>query len=234
MKIKVYLVFVSLFLMACSTGMLKASEPGTGVSGMFVLDVKDPVVNLINPSGGEILNIAAPLQVAWSAEDDNLLPNSVSIRIIVSPDNNVHTLLENAGPSGSQQLNLPSILTSQAVLQVSASDLFGNTGFDQTVGYITLSDGTTNTPDVQEDAAPVLLSYPNPANGMITLEYESEGHLPSMLYLVNMSGQIIKHQSVDQSGHVVATMDTSGLPPGMYILRLERNSKMLTSKIIVR
>ncbi len=65
------------------------------ISPVFTFDTKAPVAILLSPNGGEVVNNTAPLQVAWSATDDNLSANPITIQLITQPGNNVYTLAQN-------------------------------------------------------------------------------------------------------------------------------------------
>jgi hypothetical protein len=58
--------------------------------------------------------------------------------------------------------------------------------------------------------------YPNPARNFLIIEYE--GAKVSTCSLLNMSGQTALRFSLDPGGST--RIDVSGLPPGIYLLRI--------------
>ena len=71
------------------------------------------------------------------------------------------------------------------------------------------------------------LIYPNPARSEIRVEIPWEGSVR----IISLSGNTMLIQKI-QNG--LTTIDTSGLEPGIYILRAESGSKIFTRKLIIR
>ena len=67
--------------------------------------------------------------------------------------------------------------------------------------------------------------YPNPVNGNLHVELESE----SMIRILNLNGEVLYLQD-----HVLnEIIDMSGLTPGVYIIRIETQDKVIQHKLIV-
>ena len=67
--------------------------------------------------------------------------------------------------------------------------------------------------------------YPNPVNGNLHIELESE----SMIRILNLNGEVLYMQD-----HVLNDIiDMSGLTPGVYIIRIESSDKITQHKLIV-
>jgi hypothetical protein len=71
------------------------------------------------------------------------------------------------------------------------------------------------------------LIYPNPARSEIRVEIPGEGSVR----IISLSGKTLLIQKIHNG---LTTIDTSGLEPGIYILRAESGSKVFTRKLIIR
>ena len=80
----------------------------------------------------------------------------------------------------------------------------------------------------------LLLVYPNPVSGLVTISYEVSGAEVSMS-LYSASGSLVKSlfNRVQNSGRQNVNFDTQGLSPGNYFLELMSNHERATKKIIV-
>ncbi|MCX6278566.1 MAG: carboxypeptidase regulatory-like domain-containing protein, partial [Bacteroidetes bacterium] len=109
------------------------------ISPVFTFDTKSPVANLLAPDGGQVVNNTAPLTVTWTATDDNLKPNPITLQLITQPGNNTYTLAQNLANTGSASVNLPAIITTQAKIKVVAKDMFGNEGIHESNAFFTIN-----------------------------------------------------------------------------------------------
>jgi len=76
-------------------------------------------------------------------------------------------------------------------------------------------------------AKPELIVYPNPTNGMFTLNIYSNTTGSIQMDLVNSAGQVVKQKQLRNHGiQITEQLDISGLPNGMYYLvaRTEQGS----------
>ena len=109
------------------------------ISPVFTFDTKPPIANLLSPNGGQVVNNTAPLTVTWTATDDNLKPNPITLQLITQPGNNSYILAQNIANTGSATVNLPAIITTQAKIRVVAKDMFGNEGVDESNAFFTIN-----------------------------------------------------------------------------------------------
>ncbi len=103
----------------------------SGVSNQITIDSIEPVVEMLSPNGGEIFFTTEPALVTWSAQDVNLSAAPITIALSVSEPPSFSTLLQNQSNSGSFPVQFPPINTDYARIQVSAVDMFGNVGHDE-------------------------------------------------------------------------------------------------------
>ncbi len=75
-------------------------------------------------------------------------------------------------------------------------------------------------------------AYPNPATNMLRVEFETIGH--ARVSLINVHGQLVTKQSVSEYGRHQLTFDTSKLPSGIYMLRLDHAGDFIIERIMVK
>ena len=73
--------------------------------------------------------------------------------------------------------------------------------------------------------------YPNPAGDLLLVEFFSTGE--TTLRLINLQGQVIELQSVNQQGIHQLTFETHHLSAGVYILRINHANDIFTERIVV-
>ncbi|MFH1850977.1 MAG: LamG-like jellyroll fold domain-containing protein [Candidatus Neomarinimicrobiota bacterium] len=110
----------------------------SGVSDQFAVDAADPWVELTAPNGGEKFAQWEMVSAAWTAGDQNLAVNPVTLGIIPDPGGSFNALLEGLPNSGGASLTMPSIDTRLALLKILVKDTFGNIGWDLIDDYITV------------------------------------------------------------------------------------------------
>ena len=78
-----------------------------------------------------------------------------------------------------------------------------------------------------------LKAYPNPASNQLWVEFANYIDAPVEVSLVNAFGQQTAKQTVHDKGVNVLTFDVENLKPGIYFLRLQTSSGVITEKIII-
>jgi len=88
---------------------------------------------------------------------------------------------------------------------------------------------------LEEDFWGTTLSiYPNPADKLIYLEFESPLADETELSLINLDGKIIHQKNLEiQRTYQVEALPLENLPPGIYLISLRNRGKILYRKIIV-
>jgi Secretion system C-terminal sorting domain len=76
--------------------------------------------------------------------------------------------------------------------------------------------------------------YPNPASDRFQVSYNSSKAGIHRLSLVNMEGQLLSNSSFNSgSGKNVLDFNSSGIPNGIYLLRIEIGSEIINKKLII-
>jgi len=71
--------------------------------------------------------------------------------------------------------------------------------------------------------------YPNPVEDKALIEFD--GTLPAVLKIVDLSGKLLREETVKTPVYSFLTKD---LPPGMYILSMGNSSQIYSTKIILK
>lgn len=75
--------------------------------------------------------------------------------------------------------------------------------------------------------------YPNPATEALHVAYASSKDSPSVLTILNLTGQVVFSQVLVQTGSAEdLTLDLSSYPKGMYIVTLQNGNDVVTERFI--
>ncbi|MEN8229892.1 MAG: T9SS type A sorting domain-containing protein [Bacteroidota bacterium] len=78
----------------------------------------------------------------------------------------------------------------------------------------------------------LLRVYPNPSNGMVTIETGDAGNLKMTIEIIDVNGRII-YSNVFHSGNVTETVDLSSFSSGLYFVRMVSNEFINCRKLIL-
>ncbi len=105
--------------------------------------------------------------------------------------------------------------------------------------FISVEDLNKNRPVKEMDTTALLTDlkkeihtlkiYPNPSNGMIKAEYNTE---VEFLYLADLSGKILNR--INTSGNSTVTVDLNEYPNGIYIIQYPDAEKWISAKIVLQ
>ncbi|MCT4586861.1 MAG: BspA family leucine-rich repeat surface protein [Carboxylicivirga sp.] len=103
-------------------------------------------------------------------------------------------------------------------------DMAGNV---ETCSFTVSVSTATNTTEFS--VAEAINVYPNPSNGMVNLEYNTDQ--PYLLKVYNSSGMLVEQQLVNEKQY---QLDLSHLENGIYLVQLIANDKVYTTKLIMQ
>ena len=89
-------------------------------------------------------------------------------------------------------------------------------------------DTTTLLADLKIEAH-TLKIYPNPSNGMIKAEYNTE---VEFLYLADLSGKILNR--INTNGNSSITVDLNEYPNGIYLIQYPDADRWISAKIVLQ
>ena len=78
-----------------------------------------------------------------------------------------------------------------------------------------------------------LTLHPNPSDGIVRLEWSGFGQGPVNCEVVDMSGRILLRQQANGAA-AIGTLDLSGLPRGVHILKLKGKEGTATARVVLR
>lgn len=110
---------------------------GFGVFGPVALDTVDPNLVLHAPNGGEIWRAGSTYDLRWTASDNHFGPTPIDI--YYSVHGGPATLLYNSvSNTGTIPWRLPWLYSDMALVQIKATDQFGNTDLLESAAYFTI------------------------------------------------------------------------------------------------
>ncbi len=76
--------------------------------------------------------------------------------------------------------------------------------------------------------------YPNPASDMFVIEYLAGGQADLTLEIINMNSQIVLTRYFKNVTRIDETLDVSGIPAGIYLLRIRNQFKSAWHKVVIQ
>ncbi len=117
--------YIILFTFLGCFSLLSALSSNLSV-GSVTLDTVDPEVELTSPNGGESWYFGDTQNILWNASDDFLQAQPILIEVSYTGNQGFTTLEGNYGNSGLFPWQFPEIESSNCYIQVTASDMMGN------------------------------------------------------------------------------------------------------------
>ena len=74
--------------------------------------------------------------------------------------------------------------------------------------------------------------YPNPATTELTIELTTQELENASLFLLDLSGKMVRNQTATVSGTSTTTMDISSLSAGVYVLKITTDKGSITKKVV--
>lgn len=89
-----------------------------------------------------------------------------------------------------------------------------------------------NTNDFKE--TPQLKAFPNPGNGVFTLEFTADIMQNAILNVINITGQAVYSKQISTEGHKSVTLDLQHLKKGVYFAVLYQSHRYDTVKLVIQ
>jgi len=113
-------------------------DPSFMLTPIITVDTLNPLLSVISPNGEENWYIGDTHDIMWTATDSNILANPIQIELSADNGSSYTSLAANLSNNGSYSWTIPDISVPQAKIRISASDSFGNIGFDESNAAFTL------------------------------------------------------------------------------------------------
>lgn len=192
-----------------------------------------PFVVTSQNAEGEVWNLGETKTITWDVANTNIAPvNTANVKILISTDGGLtfpHVLVESTPNNGSYTFTVPAGLgeTTKARLMIRAIDnVFLN---------VNSKDFSINsTMGVEDVVADQFAVYPNPSNGIFTIDFNAKSS--SAAYKVfNLEGKLIASSKINtMGGQVKQQVNLSHLPNGTYVLQIENGQEVTSKKLIIR
>lgn len=216
--------------------LVRDNNPAGGQTGRddirltFTADAGPFVVTSQNTSG-EVWNLGETKTITWDVANTNVEPvSTANVQILISTDNGLtfpHVLVASTPNNGSYTFTVPAGLgvSSQSRLMVRAVDnYFLNVN---TTNFTINSNLGVN--DVTKDQMEI---YPNPSNGVFTIELNSKAANASYK-IFNMEGKLVATNKISASQNK-QQVNMSHLPNGTYVVQVENGSDTFSKKLIIK
>ena len=128
-----------------------ANEPAT--NNTFIIDNTIPTVTVISPDGGENWLDGTIRNITWAATDANFGATPITIEYSIDAGTSWTVIAADVENTGSYPWTVPNLNSSNCLVKVTAVDLAGNTGSDQSNSVFTITSDTiaptvtVNSPD---------------------------------------------------------------------------------------
>lgn len=126
------IVFLCTFFAILVSGCLEKETPE------LVPDTVPPSVSVISPNGGEFWAGNSIKEIAWSAIDENMKSNSITLFYSIDSGNNWIQISSNEANDGSYSWDIPKIDSSYVKIKVEAEDKTGNTNYNLSTNNFTI------------------------------------------------------------------------------------------------
>lgn len=193
-----------------------------------------PFVVTSHNTSGVVWNLGESQTITWDVANTNVAPVSTeNVTILVSTDGGLtfpHTLVESTPNNGSYTFNVPGGLgtSTNARYMVKAID---NVFLNVNKAEITIN-SNLSVDDVNK--ADALTIYPNPSNGMFTIELESNAKAISYS-VYSLEGKLISQNNVNHNGGKFSQkLNLSHLPSGTYLIQVANGAEKISKKLIIK
>jgi len=164
--------------------------------------------------------------VTWNVANTDVAPVSCeNVKISLSVDGGLTftTLIESTPNDGSEEITVPNVNTTKAVVLISSENETFFDISDRLFKIVASELGTENL------TAAHFSLYPNPSNGLITVNFNTFDYI-SGFRIYNASGKLVMEETKNISSDAV--IDISRLDNGIYFFETVINSQKSVFKLI--
>ena len=77
--------------------------------------------------------------------------------------------------------------------------------------------------------------YPNPASDIVNIEFLFSGNMKTVIELLNVTGKVIyRKEYINTRENNIEKIDVSGLPAGMYFVKVRQVDGVFVGKVFVK
>ncbi|MEY8759372.1 zinc-dependent metalloprotease [Chryseobacterium tongliaoense] len=218
--------------------LVRDNRAGGGQTGrddiqLSVSAAAGPFIVTSQNTAGTVWNTGDSQTITWDVANTNAAPvNTANVTILLSTDGGLtfpHTLVASTPNNGTYSFNVPNGLgvSSNARIMIKAID---NVFLNINTADFTIN-STLSVADL-EKAENVFAIYPNPSNGVFTIEAQVKKNISYTVF--SMDGKLISpKKDIHKSGKVSERVNLSDLPTGVYIIQVDIDDQKVSRKLII-
>jgi hypothetical protein len=202
----------------------------------------DDVIVTIDDTSGPFIITSQNTATAWEpnstqtvtwdvANTDQAPMNTSAVNVLFSDDGGQSfsvILVSNAANSGSADITVPNVLTATGRVKVVP---VGNYYYDINDADISI-DGVL---EVKESIALSALSlYPNPTNGIVTINFTPKSQEKINISLLDIRGRQIENKSFENKGSFKGQLNYRHITSGVYFVKISIGKESSTMKLLIQ
>jgi hypothetical protein len=222
---------------------VRDNHPGGGAIAHNITPVTVNVVNTVDPfkityyvDGSKTWFGGASGTIMWNVASTDKAPiNCNAVNILLSTDGGYNypiILASNVPNTGSAEVTMPDIASSQARIKVEAAD---NIFFNYSDANFTIKKTNLQEPDstIPQIATKHLTKiYPNPFREDFSVSLDSISDSWTNLKIINSLGSLVKNYDFGHTTPSLFKVDMSNQPAGLYLVVLSSESRKKSYKVI--
>lgn len=202
---------------------------------LTVVSSAGPFVVTSQNTAGTVWNVGESKTISWNVANTNILPvNTPNVTILMSLDGGQTfpvTLVSSTPNNGSYTFTVPAGIgvSSNARIMVKAID---NVFLNVNTQNFSIN-STLGTSDLIVDENEFSI-YPNPSNGVFTIQTKSKQDIQYSVY--SADGRLLIGDKIlmSRNGMISDKIDLSDFISGVYLLKLSLNGTTVTKKLMIK
>ena len=180
-------------------------------SGKFT--IKNPIIQVSSPNGGEKILKGAPVKLEWLSED----VTNVKIQFQTNANGEWFLIAASAIAADGYYVWLnPNILSTECKIKISDASYPNAFDLSDSTFSIVASLGINSTSSSEMDG---FIVFPNPANDQLNINFINN-NINVVMQISDYTGKIVKTESLNNINN---TINVSNISSGMYFIKLTDN-----------
>ncbi|MCC6651348.1 MAG: T9SS type A sorting domain-containing protein, partial [Candidatus Eisenbacteria bacterium] len=215
------------------------TTPCKGLAKLLPTPATLPVVTVLKPNGGEIINQVTTYRVTWTATAPYPGVQAVDLYISYTGAAGPWTLYASGIPNtGAYDLYLPSPgqWPTNCYLRLDARDWAGQIGTDRSNGPWTIGNAIlTDAADAPIAAFAMDPIAPNPARGATPVRFALPHRADVRVSVLDVQGREVARlaDGAFEPGRHAVTLDSARLSPGLFFVRVQAGGASLTRRVAI-
>lgn len=215
------------------------TAPARGLAKILPTPASVPVVTVLKPNGGEVINQISTYHVTWTATAPYPGVQAVDLYISYTGSAGPWTLYASGVPNtGSYDLYLPSPgqWPTNCYMRVDARDWAGQVGTDRSNGPWTI--GNAILTDANDGAVAAFAMdpiAPNPARGATPVRFALPHRADVRVSVLDVQGRevAVLADGAFEAGRHSVTLEGARLSPGLFFVRVQSGGVSLAKRVAI-